>query len=108
MPAFVCENKLDPVTSNALQIQLEGAGDNTQALGAKLRVLANDQVYHAEHYPIRGFQSSMDPKLHLGLGQAQTATVEVIWPTGGMSRVGKRTSQHSFGCKRRSQTGQCD
>ena len=87
MPAFVYENKLDPVTSNALQIQLEGAGDNTQALGAKLRVLANDQVYHAEHYPIRGFQSSMDPKLHLGLGQAQTATVEVIWPTGGMSRV---------------------
>jgi len=87
MPAFVYENKLDPVTSNALQIQLEGAGDNTQALGAKLRVLANDQVYYAEHYPIRGFQSSMDPKLHLGLGQAQTATVEVIWPTGGMSRV---------------------
>ena len=86
MPAFVYENKLDPVTSNALQIQLEGAGDNTQALGAKLRVLANDQVYYAEHYPIRGFQSSMDPKLHLGLGQAQTATVEVIWPTGGMSR----------------------
>ena len=29
----------------------------------------------------------MDPKLHLGLGKAQTATVEVIWPTGGMSRV---------------------
>ena len=87
MPAFVYENKLDPVTSNALQIQLEGAGDNTQALGAKLRVLANDQVYYAEHYPIRGFQSSMDAKLHLGLGQAQTATVEVIWPTGGMSRV---------------------
>ena len=87
MPAFVYENKLDPITSNALQIQLEGAGDNTQALGAKLRVLANDQVYYAEHYPIRGFQSSMDPKLHLGLGQAQTATVEVIWPTGGMSRV---------------------
>ena len=87
MPAFVYENKLDPISSNALQIQLEGAGDNTQALGAKLRVLANDQVYYAEHYPIRGFQSSMDPKLHLGLGQAQTATVEVIWPTGGMSRV---------------------
>ena len=87
MPAFVYENKLDPVTSNALQIQLEGVGNNTQALGAKLRVRANDQVYYAEHYPIRGFQSSMDPKLHLGLGQAQTATVEVIWPTGGMSRV---------------------
>ena len=87
MPAFVYENKLDPVNSNALQIQLEGAGDNTQALGAKLRVVANDQVYYAEHYPIRGFQSSMDPKLHLGLGQAQTATVEVIWPTGGSSRV---------------------
>ena len=35
MPAFVYENKLDPTTSNALQLQLVGAGQNTQALGPK-------------------------------------------------------------------------
>ena len=87
MPAFIYENKLDPSMAGALQIQLEGSGKNTQALGAKLRVVANEQVHYAEHYPIRGFQSSMDPKLHLGVGESQTATVEVIWPTGGMSRL---------------------
>ncbi len=87
MPAFVYENKLDPTTSNALQLQLVGAGKNTQALGAKIRIEANEQIYFAEHYPIRGFQSSMDPKLHVGLGEAETATIDVIWPTGGTSRI---------------------
>ena len=92
MPAFIYENKLDPTTSNALQIQLQGSGSNTQALGAKIRVLTDDQEYYAEHYPIRGFQSSMDPKLHLGLGQAQMVTVEVIWPTGGITRIENASS----------------
>ena len=87
MPAFVYENKLDPTTSKALQLQLVGAGKNIQALGAKIRIEANEQIYFAEHYPIRGFQSSMDPKLHVGLGEAETATIDVIWPTGGTSRI---------------------
>ena len=58
MPAFIYENKLDPTTSNALQIQLQGSGSNTQALGAKIRVLTDDQEYYAEHYPIRGFNQA--------------------------------------------------
>ena len=106
MPAFIYENKLDPTTSNALQIQLQGSGNNTQALGAKIRVLTDDQEYYAEHYPIRGFQSSMDPKLHLGLGQAQMVTVEVIWPTGGITRIENASSNELLILKEENKKGE--
>ena len=51
MPAFIYENKLDPTTSNALQIQLQGSGNNTQALGAKIRVLTDDQILYERTIP---------------------------------------------------------
>jgi len=70
-----------------LDLRLEGKGGNPQALGAKVTAWADGQRQYLEHYPVRGFQSCMEPgRLHLGLGQAQWVdSLRVIWPDGRLS-----------------------
>ena len=60
-----------------------GAGGNTGGLGAKVRVVAGKKSYYQEHYLVRGYQSRMDDKLTVGLGQATIVdSVIVQWPDG--------------------------
>ncbi len=71
---------------HSIQFQLIGKGKNTQAIGAQIRVSAGDKIFYAEQMPNRGFQSSVDPKLTLGLGSlAQVDRIEVLWPDGKYS-----------------------
>lgn len=68
---------------HAIQFQLVGKGKNTQAIGAQIRVRSGDKVFYAEQMPNRGFQSSVDPKITIGLGEiSQVEAVEVLWPDG--------------------------
>ena len=71
--------------TQSLQIQLKGIARNTQALGAQVTVLATDNTYYAEQQPTRGFQSSMDPRMHFGIPNDSLVSVKVQWPTGGFS-----------------------
>ena len=71
--------------TQSLQIALKGTGGNTQALGAQVTVAASSATYYAEQQPTRGFQSSMDPRLHFGIPDDSLVTVQVDWPTGGYS-----------------------
>lgn len=87
MPPFIYENKSVQTEFNYLQIELNGQDANRYAFGAKVKVTTDEKEYFAENYPIRGFQSSMDPKLHFGVGKATTLRVEVIWPRGGKSTL---------------------
>ena len=72
-----------------IQVELEGEAPNTQAIGASLQVWAGgDGYWYREHYLQRGFQSSVQPGLHVGLGE--TATVDSLvlrWPDGRTSRM---------------------
>ena len=81
MPAFVYENTAPK--GNALQIQFQGADKNNNAFGARVTVFTPTTTLYAEQQPLRGFQSTMDPRLHIGLGDATTMAVLVEWPTGG-------------------------
>jgi hypothetical protein len=72
-----------------LQIELEGEAPNTQAIGASLQVWAGDEGYwYREHYLQRGFQSSVQPGLHVGLGEISAIDSLVLrWPDGRTSRL---------------------
>ena len=35
---------------------------------------------------MRGYLSQADPRLHFGLGTAESATVEIRWPDGSIER----------------------
>ncbi len=72
--------------NHTVQIQLKGKGKNTGAIGAQIRVSAGEKIFYAEQMPNRGFQSSVDPKITIGLGAITSLDkIEVLWPDGAYS-----------------------
>ena len=69
--------------SGYLLVRLEGEGPNARGLGARLVVTAGGQKQYVDHTPYRGYLSTMDDRIHFGLGAADRVdTLEVFWPDG--------------------------
>jgi enediyne biosynthesis protein E4 len=69
-----------------LRINLNGESPNTFGIGAQLQVWADGKYWFREHYLQRGFQSSVEPGFHVGLGEvAQIDSLIVRWPDGRSS-----------------------
>lgn len=83
-PAFIYRNDADVVNpNNYLKIQLAGGRQNTHGLGAKITAYIGDTKQFLEQMPSRGYQSSVSPTLHLGLGKtARMDSLSVEWPGG--------------------------
>jgi hypothetical protein len=84
-PASIYENKSNEVNkeNKSISIDLHGLGENTQGAGASVSVFQNGQtqVVYANMY--RGYQSSVSPRLHVGLGNlAKIDSVKVRWNSG--------------------------
>ncbi|HUG41621.1 MAG TPA: VCBS repeat-containing protein [Longimicrobiales bacterium] len=64
-----------------LAVVLRGVGGNTAGIGAKVVVGHGGVVQLLEQMPTRGFQSSVDHRLHFGLGRsARIDSLVVTWP----------------------------
>jgi hypothetical protein len=80
-PAFVYRNnQLAADSSSYMQLELRGPADNLNAIGTTVLVCADTTRLYYEKYPVRGFQSSMEQYLHLGLGNIRPDSVLIIWP----------------------------
>lgn len=89
-PAWVYQNRVSNVypDRNWLNVNLEGNSPNTQAIGAQLQVWAKDKYWFREHFLQRGYQSSVQPGFHVGLGDIQEIDSLVVrWPNGSTSRL---------------------
>jgi hypothetical protein len=90
-PARIYRNRAAEVMPDRRWLQVDLAGDapNTQAIGASLQVWAGgDGYWYREHYLQRGFQSSVQPGLHVGLGEISAIDSLVLrWPDGRTSRM---------------------
>jgi hypothetical protein len=86
MPCFVYDNKGG--RGNYLKFHLRGEGENTFAIGSKIKLRAGEQSWLVENQPTRGFQSSIDPAVVVGIGEATAADVAVIWPNGKVTQLG--------------------
>lgn len=82
--AFIYENKASKHNNNHyLQLKLNGKGMNTGGIGAKIILYANGIKQYQEQMPSRGFQSSVSPVIHFGLGKArQVDSLSIVWPLG--------------------------
>ncbi len=84
-PAQIFKNQsktLNP-SHHSIQFRLVGKGKNTQAIGTQIRITAGDKIFYSEQMPNRGFQSSVDPKITIGLGPVpQLESIEILWPDG--------------------------
>jgi hypothetical protein len=68
---------------NALVLRLAGAGANTGAVGARVRLTTPAGTQVREVRAGSSYLSQHDPRLHFGLGAAARADViEVLWPSG--------------------------
>ncbi|TVQ05660.1 MAG: hypothetical protein EA359_02530 [Balneolaceae bacterium] len=83
-PASVYRNRTAELTENRyLQVKLEGEYPNRQALGAELIVSANGKKQYIYHTIHRGYQSTIDGRIQIGLGKSDMAdSLEIFWPDG--------------------------
>lgn len=66
-----------------LRLKIEGSEFNRMGLGVKVRLKCEDQVQYREFQIERGYQSSLEPFIHFGLGKIdQVDELEVRWPDG--------------------------
>jgi hypothetical protein len=65
--ASVYRNDLNKDSASYIDIQLKGEGKNTFSIGAKIEVQTTSGEQVQELMPSRGFQSSVDYKLHFGI-----------------------------------------
>ncbi len=88
MDSFVYRNRTNEQEARHwLQVRLLGQSPNTQGVGAQLSVWAGGQLYWREQMPQRGFQSSVDPRLHIGLGEvSRIDSLQLRWPDGSVQR----------------------
>ena len=85
-PAVVYRNHAAGRADDAhwLQLRPDLPGANRYGVGTRVRAHTGDRVQYLEFMPMRGFQSSMDYRMHFGLGAATVVDSLVIdWPTGG-------------------------
>ncbi len=89
MEAFVYRNRAsEQGRGHWLQVRLEGESPNTLGVGAQLSVWAGGKLHWREQMPQRGFQSSVDPRLHVGLGEASRIdSLQIVWPDGKVQRL---------------------
>src|ERR1043166_5533128 len=81
-PAAIYRNRAREAGGNHyLRVTLRGSPPNTGGIGAKVIVTHGGRRQLLEEMPTRGFQSSVDTRLHFGLGgSARVDSLLVIWP----------------------------
>ena len=100
-PALIYENKSnDKKDKSFVEIRLKGAERNINAIGAKVVVFANGGIRTYENCPVKGFQSSMEVPLHIGLDKTTIDSAFLIWPDNTCQPVQLNVSHLSFTYKR--------
>ncbi|MFD2569350.1 VCBS repeat-containing protein [Spirosoma soli] len=83
-PAFIFQNEASKQRKHHyLAVQLVGNGANTQGVGTKVTLYSEGKQQYLEQMPTRGYQSSVSPRLHFGLGTRPSIdSLRIVWPTG--------------------------
>lgn len=86
-PVSIYKNlSVEKEKKNFLRVQLHGASQNLNAIGAKVYVHQGKETQYLQQMPNRGFQSSVDLSLIFGLGgdvngkKPVIDSLTVIWP----------------------------
>lgn len=84
MPPFIYRNESNLMSeTNFLIVTLSGTGNNTFATGAAVTLYYNGKLNYQEVVPARGFMSSVDNRLHFGLGSSTLIDSLIVnWPDG--------------------------
>jgi hypothetical protein len=78
---FVFKNNSREINgNNYVQFDLGGK------FGTQVTLFKDGELYFAEHNPVKGYMSSVDHRLHFGLGKIeQLDSIHIQWPHGAMT-----------------------
>jgi len=86
MPSFVYENTTDTLTNRSIAFKFTLNNQNKNAIGTKAIIKYNNQSAYSDNFVSRGFQSSVPPEIHFGVGNANKIDSLLIeWPDGSKS-----------------------
>ena len=90
-PAFVYKNDSRELNhNNYVAISLKGKGKNPFAIGSQVKLYAGNEILSREMIPSRGFQSSVDYKIIIGLGKITNIdSIIIVWPDRSLSKLEK-------------------
>ena len=86
---FIYRNKseIGKQEHHYIKFKLSGEGKNSYAIGSKIEVYAGNQIFSKQLNPARGFQSSTEYPMTIGLGKiALVDSVRIIWPNHKVTR----------------------
>ncbi|HKZ68186.1 MAG TPA: VCBS repeat-containing protein [Chitinophagaceae bacterium] len=72
---------INDTTYNFLSVQLKGLPANSSGLGCRVTLFSEGGKQYLEQSPVRGFSSSVDQRLHFGVGNATAIdSLKIQWP----------------------------
>jgi len=88
-PILVYQNLQNDNDSNrrpSIDLSLKGPAENINALGARVFLFCGKDIRSYEKYPVRGFMSSSETPLHIGLFNAKVDSAFLVWPDNTYER----------------------
>jgi len=82
-PVSIYENlaHAEKEKNHYIKIELKGSKINPFAIGAKVFVFSGEQIQSFENFSARGYQSSMQLPVHIGLGNSlRPDSIVIVWP----------------------------
>ena len=106
-PAFVYKNNARSLNKNHfVAISLMGNDENRFAIGSKVKIYANGQIFFRELQPVRGFQSSVEYKMTIGLGSAfDIDSMIIYWPNLSREKFIRPQVDKEYVIEQRKSTG---
>ncbi len=107
MPPFIYKNNVDSLTTNHfIKIKLQGKKENQYAIGSTVKIYYENKVYVQEQIPSRGFQSSMDYIMTIGVGETtKIDSLRIVWPDDSTQKLSDISVDTTFVLKQNEATG---
>jgi hypothetical protein len=69
------------LNNHFFMVKLSGHSLNKGGIGASVSLFYGKNHQYHEHFPVRGFQSMVDPRIHFGLGEINKIdSLHIMWP----------------------------
>lgn len=87
--SIVYQNNSDSSQFKSISFSISSRSKNTYAIGTQITAYAGNQSFYADNFVIRGYQSSVQPGVTIGLGQTVTTLDSVViqWPDQNQSVI---------------------
>nr|WP_321415932.1 VCBS repeat-containing protein [uncultured Allomuricauda sp.] len=81
-PAFIYRNNTESqLNHNYIQLRFKGPKNNPFAIGTLAKVYFDGNILNQELIPSRGFQSSVQYEMTIGLGKSEKLdSIRIVWP----------------------------